>query len=343
MTLLCGKDGCECLIKHPRKPRILLMGQRQAGKTSIVECVFRKLPPEETLFVDPTVKMHKVFVTSFLSFIIYDAPGQLNFLELSFDITGIFDNIDTIIWVFDAQTEWVDALIRFHRTLLILKDRFPNMNIEVFIHKVEGMSDEYALEIKEDIIRRTEEELMDNERSGMAIRYHLTSIYDRTLWEALSRVVQRVTPRLNAVEGLLDSLCENTGMVKIFLFDLYSKLYVATDTSPVDMQILDTCTHHIEFVSEMESIFGYVYKRKKYMEEQEDSEYKTPEVCSMVSLNDGKRLYMKEINQYLAIVGVSGKRAMKQISIVDFNISVFQEAVIKLISERWEEPTKPPE
>lgn len=29
MTLLCGKDGCECLIKHPRKPRILLMGQRQ--------------------------------------------------------------------------------------------------------------------------------------------------------------------------------------------------------------------------------------------------------------------------------------------------------------------------
>jgi Ras-related GTP-binding protein C/D len=195
---------------------------------------------------------------SFLSFIIYDAPGQLNFLELSFDITGIFDNIDTIIWVFDAQTEWVDALIRFHGTLMILKDRFPNMNLEVFIHKVEGMSDEYALEIKEDIIRRTEEELMDNERSGMAIRYHLTSIYDRTVWEALSRVVQRVTPRLNAVEGLLDSLCENTGMVKIFLFDLYSKLYVATDTSPVDMQILDTCTHHIEFVSEMESIFGYV-------------------------------------------------------------------------------------
>lgn len=47
--------------------------------------------------------------------------------------------------------------------------------------------------------------------------------------------------------------------------------------------------------------------------------------------------------RYLAIVGVSGKRAMKQISIVDFNISVFQEAVIKLISERWEEPTKPPE
>lgn len=33
------------------------------------------------------------------------------------------------------------------------------------------------------------------------------------------------------------------------------------------------------------------------MEEQEDSGYKTPEVCSMVSLNDGKRLYMKEINQ----------------------------------------------
>lgn len=124
------------------------------------------------------------------------------------------------------------------------------------------MSDEYALEIKEDIIRRTEEELMDNERSGMAIRYHLTSIYDRTLWEALSRVVQRVTPRLNAVEGLLDSLCENTGMVKMFLFDLYSKLYVATDTSPVDMQILDTCTHHIEFVSEMESIFGYVFPER---------------------------------------------------------------------------------
>lgn len=26
---LCGKVGCECIIKHTRKPRILLMGQRQ--------------------------------------------------------------------------------------------------------------------------------------------------------------------------------------------------------------------------------------------------------------------------------------------------------------------------
>lgn len=118
------------------------------------------------------------------------------------------------------------------------------------------MSSDYALAIKSDIIQRTEEALLDNDCSGIAIRYHLTSIYDRSAWEALSRVVQRITPRLSVVEELLDSLCEKTGMMKIFLFDIHNRLYVATDTSAVDMKVLDVCTHHLEFVAEIDALFG---------------------------------------------------------------------------------------
>ena len=36
-------------------------------------------------------------------------------------------------------------------------------------------------------------------------------------------------------ENLLNILCSNSGIEKTFLFDVMSKIYIATDSSPVDM------------------------------------------------------------------------------------------------------------
>jgi len=47
-------------------------------------------------------------------------------------------------------------------------------------------------------------------------------------------------------------------MEKIFLFDVLSKIYVATDSSPVDIQTYELCCDMIDVVVDISSIYGSV-------------------------------------------------------------------------------------
>ena len=86
--------------------------------------------------------------------------------------------------------------------------------------------------------------------------YTICSIYDHSIFEAFSKVVQRTLIHvIPTLEYLLNSLTEvrdgyeradsltgclnfralfqNCGMEKVFLFDIVSKIYIATDSNPV--------------------------------------------------------------------------------------------------------------
>lgn len=77
-------DGNECAeaatTSHSdeQKPRILLMGLRRSGKSSIQKVVFHKMSPNETLFLESTNKIVKDDInnSSFVQFQIWDFPGQ---------------------------------------------------------------------------------------------------------------------------------------------------------------------------------------------------------------------------------------------------------------------------
>ena len=60
------------------KPKILLMGPRRSGKSSIQKVVFHKMSPNETLFLESTNKVQKddVSNSSFVQFSIWDFPGN---------------------------------------------------------------------------------------------------------------------------------------------------------------------------------------------------------------------------------------------------------------------------
>ena len=83
---------------------------------------------------------------------------------------------------------------------------------------------------------------------SVPISYHLTSIYDHSVFEAFSRVVQKLIPQLPTLENLLNVLVSTCAMEKAFLFDVASKLYISTDSSPVDMQSVELCSDMIDCV-----------------------------------------------------------------------------------------------
>ena len=94
------------------------------------------------------------------------------------------------------------------------------------------------------------------------INYHLTSIYDHSTHEAFSRVIQGLLTNssLPFLEDLLNIFCANSHSSKAFLFDINSKIYVATDSSPVDNVRHDLCCDYLTMLSS----FGPLYRQVNF-------------------------------------------------------------------------------
>jgi Ras-related GTP-binding protein C/D len=258
-------------------PKILLMGPRRGGKTSIQRVVFQKMSPHETLFrLEATQELERSIVdhTSLCRFTIWDFPGDYYALPDSDDFEAgasggtddtkksIFEGSTSLLFVVDAQDEPYDHVLQsFTNAVTQALTVNPSICVEVFINKVDGelfLSDESKYDCRRDIMTQVSEEL---ESCGISpdnlhIRYHLTSIYDHSIYEALSRLVQRLIPQLPTLENLLNVLVSTCSMEKAYLFDVVSKLYISTDSGPVDMQSVELCSDMIDVVLDVSGIYG---------------------------------------------------------------------------------------
>lgn len=51
---------------------------------------------------------------------------------------------------------------------------------------------------------------------------------------------------------------QNSNIEKAFLFDVVSKIYVATDSAPVDMASYELCCDFIDVIIDISYIYGWV-------------------------------------------------------------------------------------
>lgn len=70
--------------------------------------------------------------------------------------------------------------------------------------------------------------------------------------------VERQTSTSKTSTNPLSRSLQNSGIEKAFLFDVVSKIYIATDSSPVDMQSYELCSDMIDVVIDISCIYGYV-------------------------------------------------------------------------------------
>ncbi|KAF8441893.1 Gtr1/RagA G protein conserved region-domain-containing protein [Kalaharituber pfeilii] len=282
------------------------------------------MPPTETLFLESTTRITKDPIHSFMDFQVWDFPGQIDFFDPTFDFDNIFGELGALIWVLDAQDEYLEALSKLHATIIQIQRNYPMINIEVFIHKVDGLSDDYKIDTQRDIVQRTQDELSDAGFDNVQISYHLTSIYDHSIFEAFSKVIQKLIPQLGTLENLLNVLCSNSGIEKAFLFDVLSKIYIATDSSPVDVQSYEICSDYIDVIVDISEIYGYVH----------DQDGSAPEACSIIRLQNGMVLYLREINKYLALICLMRKESIEKQGLIEYNVQVFQDALGKVFEMR---------
>ncbi|RHZ88007.1 hypothetical protein Glove_26g10 [Diversispora epigaea] len=331
---------------HDNRPRLLIMGLRRSGKSSIQKVVFHKMPANETLFLESTNKVVKENITSFIDFQVWDFPGQIDYFDPSYDSNVIFGEYGALIFVIDAQDDYSEALIRLHQTVTRAYNVNNDLIFEVFIHKVDALSDEYKIDTQREIQQRTTDELADFGLENVPISFYLTSIYDHSIFEAFSKVIQKLIPQLPTLENLLNILCANSGIEKAFLFDVNSKIYIATDSSPVDMQSYEICSDMIDVIIDISEIYGRTnnsYREEVYNEDHSQANTNgttnntngnygaitetANDAESLIKLSNEMILCLRGVNRFLALVCLLRSDNFEMHGLIDYNFQCFKQAI----------------
>ncbi|KAK3832650.1 MAG: ras-related GTP binding D [Linnemannia elongata] len=331
------------------RPRLMLMGLRRSGKSSIQRVVFHKMTPTETLFLESTSKINKDNIHSFIDFQVWDFPGQMDFFDPTFDTTAIFGEVGALVFVIDSQDDYMEALARLHSTVVAAYRVNPNITFEVFIHKVDGLSEDYKIDTQRDIQQTTTDELADAGLENVQLAFYLTSIYDHSIFEAFSKVIQKLIPQLPTLENLLNILCANSGIEKAFLFDVISKIYIATDSSPVDSQSYEICSDMIDVIIDISSIYGRHghsqavvsnSSRAGSLNNQPVQSGGNHEAFSVIKMGNGTVLYLREVNKYLALICLLRAETFEKQGLIDYNVHCFKEAMDQVFELKRAERTR---
>ncbi|KAK7690537.1 hypothetical protein QCA50_005635 [Cerrena zonata] len=240
--------------KNLIRTKVLLLGLRRAGKTSIYEHLFNDLPAKQTFYLEMTTRVTKHTYDTVIPLEIHDFPGNISLETLDTPLK----EYSSLVFVIDIQDLYQQPIQRLVELVIAAYQENPDMSLEVFVHKADALSEEYKIENFRQIQQRVAEELVDmsEEYEQIPINFHLTSIYDHSAHEAFSKVIHRLVDSLPFLEDMLNVFCSNSQSQKAFLFDTRSRLYVATDASPVDPPTLSLCTNYLQMLNS----FGLLYK-----------------------------------------------------------------------------------
>ena len=175
--------------------------------------------------------------------------------------------------------------------------------------------------------------------------FSLTSIYDHSVFEAFSKVVTKsLVPQRKTLQRMLDALVAACDMEKSFLFDVSSKVYVATDSAPVDSASYELCADAIDVVLDVSSIYAPAKKGRSAEADGGDApppadgaappaqsdDRKPRSNAASVTLSNGMALVLDEVDQNLALVCLLRSENLEKRGLIDYNLSCFRAALKRL-------------
>ncbi|KPA81731.1 putative small GTPase [Leptomonas pyrrhocoris] len=246
--------------------KVLLMGLRKSGKSSIQKVVFEGMQPHDSASLATTVQPEKSTVHSndFVNFEVWDFPGQNDPFDPNnanrYDVNQLLENCGAIVYVLDCRELIDDARARLLDTISAAYRYNPELCVEVFVHKVDALSEDHQADLLASLQRRVEEEAKQRLENLQPLRlnFNLTSIYDHSVFQAFSLVVQKlIKSKTPYITELLQMLNSNSNIDLSYLFLSYSKIYVAVDErNRLKSRTYDLCSDAIEVVVKMSRIYA---------------------------------------------------------------------------------------
>uniref|UniRef100_A0A1I7TZB1 GTP-binding protein n=1 Tax=Caenorhabditis tropicalis TaxID=1561998 RepID=A0A1I7TZB1_9PELO len=300
------------------RPTVILMGHKRSGKTSIRKVVFQKMSPNETMFVESTARVTKdTICSSFINFETVEFPGQMYPFDDSLDPVAVFQKCEALLFIIDAQSELQEPIATLVEYFCRAYRINQNIKFEVFVHKADGLTEEARVETKFNIYHQVKETIKDHLDVDLQVTYHLTSIYDHSIFEAFSKVVQNLVKQLPTLERLLDVFNNSSKVTKSFLFDILSKIYIATDSEPVEMSIYELCCDMIDVTLDLSSIYGVSESGSNYDERS----------SSVIRLKSEQVMFLRQVNKHLALVFIMKEDGNERAGFIDHNFGVFKAGI----------------
>ncbi|MEX2682069.1 MAG: ADP-ribosylation factor-like protein [Candidatus Sigynarchaeota archaeon] len=213
--------------KDAAKPKkILLVGLDNAGKTSIVNLVVKKMTDALTTVPTKSVDRSEIVILG-QQVLIHDLGGQQRYRKKYVEKGGIafFESTDVMIYVVDLQDRdrYDVALDYFDKALASINQLGLKPKVYLFLHKFDGL----YLEEYKDVKTRTQVEyndLKDNfdniaKKHGFELEEEFrTSIKDEWgTFVAFNKVWFNVVPRLESMQRFLDKLIAENDEIGIAL------------------------------------------------------------------------------------------------------------------------------
>ncbi|GMF03293.1 unnamed protein product [Ambrosiozyma monospora] len=214
------------------------------------------MKPIDTLYLDSTAKPTSDLYKSLINLDVMELPGQLDYFapEL-YNSDELFASTGALVYVIDSQDEYLAAI----ENLILIINHVSALNkgihIEVLIHKMDGSSDDFKMDTQRDIRTRIMAELSTFGLDDVLVNFHVTSIFDHTIYEAFSKIVQRLIAEYGVLEQMCDMLMETTCLDKVYLFDINSKIYIATDSSANSLQTYEACAEFIDVNTDLIALY----------------------------------------------------------------------------------------
>lgn len=239
---------------------IVVLGNRQAGKSSILKLVFQKISSNETLFLESTSKIEEYTVrnNNYTQCSFFDFPGTFEISQMNSLERKYLQNASAMLYILDSKDEPYNKTLEKFLTLVSeVNEMNPSCVFELLIHKLDGQM--FSTEDSKIIVLDEIKELIklnSSERNLPLIETHMTSIHDLSIYICLSRILQKSNPILMQLQELFDVFISECNIDKIYVIDIISKLYIASDSTPIDLLSYELCIDMIEVAIGISTLYG---------------------------------------------------------------------------------------
>lgn len=135
----------------------------------MLQVLHNHLPPNDTLFLDSTSRPYPTRLNLWGPTVVWDGISSQALLShaareglVTQDVKNLaWSHITAIIWVIDAQDDYLHSLASLHSTILLAYSHNPAIAFHVFLHKMDGLSEDYRDDTQADVEKRIEDDLSD--------------------------------------------------------------------------------------------------------------------------------------------------------------------------------------
>ena len=125
----------------------------------------------------------------------------------------------------------------------------------------------------------------------------------------------------------MDTLISRSYIQKAFLFDVRTKIYIATDESPVNMLHYEICSELIDVLIDITCIYGVEDDGASSKFDKKSSSYIR---LSHSNPQENIVLYLREVDNYLALVCLINESEIHKQHLINYNIDRFKEGLKRI-------------